>query len=902
MGIPGHNTKIESADRTAEIEFNNYQNLILILENISDIIFYLFVEPDEKFRFKYVNNAFLLFTGLKKGQIIGRYAREIIPSTSHKLVFDNYRLAIQTGNTVSWEEVSEYPSGKKTGNVSITPVFDNSENCTHLLGTIKDITSIHNAEEKLKLSESRYQDLYENAPDMLLSVDAETSQVIQCNHTLEKKTGFLKEEIMGKPVFNLYHPNCLDVATKSFQDFLTKGELHNVELQIRKKDGGFLYVILDVSAVRNPKGKILHSRSSWRDITQLKLVEKSLKKSEIKYQTLFEQTAVGIAQIHTSTGRIIKVNKKLCSMLGYSMDEMLTMNYQSFTHPDDLPHDLDLQQNLRSSDNRNFNVQKRCICKDQSILWFNITVMPLSKKGKIPQYFMVIAADINDHKMTEKKTESSEQKFKALVEQSITGIYIFKKENFIYVNKQFAKIFGYTQDEILLNLKPTEVISQEDRLKADDYVDQRLAGSVESVHYIAQGNHKQGRELWVEIHGTHVFIDGEDVITGTVLDITERVLAERALIKSEKRLKRAQEIGKLGYWQQELNSNMIWASEEAKKIYGFPPIEGELPQEMIAACIQDINLVEQATKDLVEKNIKYDIEFAILPADGSPEKIVSAVAELERDAKGKSQRISGVLRDISQSKLAEEEIKLLNAELENRVKQRTAQLEKVNKELETFSYSVSHDLKAPLRGIDGYSKLLQDLYVNELNEEARLFISNIRKSTVQMNQLIEDLLAYSRLERQTIRNEHFKIQNLVNSIKSQIDDDLEIYKIKFINTIPDIELTADIQGLIIALRNLIENAVKFSKKSTDPLIETGLTETDRYWNIWVRDNGIGFDMKYHNRIFEIFQRLHRTEDYPGTGIGLAMVSKAMQRMGGRVWATSKPGIGSTFNLEIVKPQ
>ncbi|MFP4366566.1 MAG: PAS domain S-box protein [Bacteroidales bacterium] len=242
----------------------------------------------------------------------------------------------------------------------------------------------------------------------------------------------------------------------------------------------------------------------------------------------------------------------------------------------------------------------------------------------------------------------------------------------------------------------------------------------------------------------------------------------------------------------------------------------------------------------------------------------------------------------------------LYSELEQRVSLRTAQLEALNKELETFTYSVSHDLKAPLRGIDGYSKLLLDQYGNKLDDEANFFISTIRSSTLQMNQLIDDLLEYSRLERTHISNEKIRIKplldNLISSYKEKYDSPDSTINL----AVPDIEIQADPKGLSLVLRNIIENALKFSTISPAPVIDINLIEQTGSWIISVKDNGIGFDMKFHDRIFEIFQRLHRAEDFPGTGIGLAMVRKATERMNGRVWAESKMGNGSTFFIELFK--
>ena len=259
-----------------------------------------------------------------------------------------------------------------------------------------------------------------------------------------------------------------------------------------------------------------------------------------------------------------------------------------------------------------------------------------------------------------------------------------------------------------------------------------------------------------------------------------------------------------------------------------------------------------------------------------------------------------LLSVVEDQKRAKGEIQKLNETLEQRVFDRTAQLENANKELETFTYSVSHDLKAPLRGIDGYSKLLVDLYGDKLNEEASQFIHTIRSSTLQMNQLIEDLLQYSRLERSHLQIKQVHIKTFIESILKTNADDISAHHFLVNIDVPDIELIADANGIQIALRNLIENAIKFTKKTANPEIMIKLAENQDFWILSVRDNGIGFDMKYSERIFEIFQRLQRAENFPGTGIGLAMVAKAMHRMNGKVYAESIPGKGATFYLEIPK--
>lgn len=258
----------------------------------------------------------------------------------------------------------------------------------------------------------------------------------------------------------------------------------------------------------------------------------------------------------------------------------------------------------------------------------------------------------------------------------------------------------------------------------------------------------------------------------------------------------------------------------------------------------------------------------------------------------------GVGIDITQRKQAENEVRALNATLEQRVAQRTAELQAKNRELETFTYSVSHDLKAPLRGIDGYSRLLLEDYAEKLDDEGRRFLNSVRQASVQMGQLIDDLLSYSQLERRKVSMVPVKPRTVLDSLPVGYSDEIRDRGVKFTVALPDAEVLADTQGLAQVLRNLIDNALKFTRGAAAPAIEVAGRVEGGKTVLWVRDNGIGFDMKFTDRIFDIFQRLHRSEDYPGTGIGLAIVRKAMERMNGRVWAESAPGSGATFYLEI----
>jgi signal transduction histidine kinase len=231
----------------------------------------------------------------------------------------------------------------------------------------------------------------------------------------------------------------------------------------------------------------------------------------------------------------------------------------------------------------------------------------------------------------------------------------------------------------------------------------------------------------------------------------------------------------------------------------------------------------------------------------------------------------------------------LNAELEQRIATRTAALNNKTRELETFAYSVAHDLKAPLRGIDGYSRLLLEDYFDELDEEGRTFLKTIHTSTEEMAQLIDDLLEYSRLERRELKSDRIELASLVSMVVEQTKREATEDQVNFVINVNGENIVGDANAIHQALRNYVDNAVKFTSKVSEPRIEISSVETLKSVVLSVRDNGVGFDMKYHDRIFNIFQRLNSIDEYPGTGVGLAIVRKSMERMGGRAWAESERG-------------
>jgi PAS domain S-box-containing protein len=376
--------------------------------------------------------------------------------------------------------------------------------------------------------------------------------------------------------------------------------------------------------------------------------------------------------------------------------------------------------------------------------------------------------------------------------------------------------------------------------------------------------------------------------------ITERGRVEEMLRGSEKRYRRLFESNPNPMWVYDLETlSFLAVNSAAVRHYGYSQeqflamtIRDIRPPEDVPALVDDLSLktegLSSSTQWRHRKKNGAVIDVEITSHEqmwlGRPAKLV-------------------LIDDITERKRAEDEIRNLNADLEERVSRRTADLEVANKELEAFSYSVSHDLRAPLRAVDGFSQAVLEDYGSQLPDEGQRYLQTIREGAQRMGMLIDDLLTFSRLSRLPLHKQTVETARLVRDSLGELDFERQGRKIDIcIGELPPCH--GDSALLKQVWINLLSNALKYTRKRDSAVIEVGCQSDNGEDIYFVRDNGTGFDMQYADKLFGVFQRLHRTDEFEGTGVGLAIVQRIIHRHDGRIWAEAAVDRGATFQFTL----
>lgn len=466
-----------------------------------------------------------------------------------------------------------------------------------------------------------------------------------------------------------------------------------------------------------------------------------------------------------------------------------------------------------------------------------------------------------------------------------------------YVSPSNQSILGYKPGE-MIGKNILDFMHHDDQKKMEEAIlKAQETFTLNKIEFRCKN--KKGYYIWLESVGNLLY-DNKGNISGAIFgsrDITERKMSEKALRESEEKHRQIMESVEEGYYEVNLKGNFTFFNNSLCRITGYN--RKELKELNIKKLSPNYNEVSKAfNKVSITGRPEKSLTLPLIKRDGR-ENFMEISITLITDNHGKHIGFRGLLRDVTERKLAENEIKKINEELERRVKERTAQLEAANKELEAFSYSVSHDLRAPLRSIDGFSSALMEDYGDCLDSQGQDYLQRVRTASQRMAQLIDDLLNLSRVSRSEICKEKMNLSNMAQEIMAEFQRDEPDRNVKF-NYMTDLVVEGDVRLLRIMMENIIGNAWKFTSKNPYAIIEFGLhkKEGDEKPVFYIRDDGAGFDMAYANKLFGPFQRLHSTDEFSGTGIGLATVARIINRHGGKVWAEGEIEKGSTFYFSL----
>ena len=515
----------------------------------------------------------------------------------------------------------------------------------------------------------------------------------------------------------------------------------------------------------------------------------------------------------------------------------------------------------------------------------------LNENGKT-DFIIGIGKDVTTFVEAEEELKRNEERYRRIFETSPLGILTSNiKGTITSCNPAFASMSGYTVEDFVgthFTKLPT-LHTQKLELYWDLFQNTLSGKNIDN--FTLTWKHRNGNIRTGKANTSIIRKEGKiHEIQIIVEDITEKKQAEQAIAESDERFRQLSNLATEGILIHE-NGICTDCNLAFSKITGYSQ-EELIGMDLISTLITP-EFHEITINSIQQNNLEpYEIEFFHKKGHVVPIRLHSRPIEWQ----GVKSRIVNV-QDITQQKKAENKILMLNKELEERVNLRTTQLQEANKELEAFSYSVSHDLQAPVRAIRGFSDIINEEYEDQIPEEVKEYFERIQASTKKMNQLINGLLDLSRLGRKNLHVETIKFDAMANKIFQELAASEQGRTIKFTaNT--NQTILADKEMLTILLRNLIGNAVKYTRREPNPEIIFSVQTNNNQPVFYISDNGVGFDMEYAEKLFQPFQRLHTGELFEGTGVGLSLVKRIIQHHQGNVWVESEEGKGTTFYFTI----
>ena len=758
----------------------------------------------------------------------------------------------------------------------------------------KDITAQTGAESHRVQMEDRYRGLLEAAPDAMVVVN-QGGEIVLLNVQAEKKFGYSRDELLGQKVKNIipkgFAERLIADEIRSPADALAQQIGTGIELSGLRKDGSEFPIEIMLSPLESTDGILV--TAAIRDISVRKAAENYLVQMEGRYRGLLEAAPDAMVVVNQG-GEIVLLNVQAEKKFGYSRDELLGQQVKNII-PEGFAERLIADETRSPADalaqQIGTGIELLGLRKDGSEFPIEIMLSPLESTDGI----LVTAAirDISVRKAAENHLVQMEGRYRGLLEAAPDAMVVVNQVGEIVIlNMRAEKEFGYSRDELLgqkvKNIIPegfAERLIADETRSAPDALAQQIGTGIE-----LSGLRKDGSEFPIEIMLSPLENTDGILVTAAIRDISVRKAAENHLVQMEGRYRGLLEAAPDAMVVVNPEGEIVLLNVQAEKKFGYSrdellgqQVKNIIPEGFAERLIAD---ALRSTKDALAQQIGTGIELSGLRKDGSEFPIEIMLSPLEGT---EGMLVTAAIRDITTRKKTEANLL-----------QKMEELNRSNEELGQFAYIASHDLQEPLRMVASYTELLSRRYKGKLDADADEFITFAVDGANRMQRLIQDLLAYSRVGTKGKELLVTSSEEALGQALTNLRGSLEASGAQ-VTYDPLPSVMADDMQLVQLFQNLIGNAIKYQTPGNIPRVHISAAKNgSKKYKFSVHDNGLGIDPIYFDKVFVMFQRLHKRDEYAGTGIGLAICKKIVERHGGSISVESQPGQGSTFIFSLVE--